>query len=188
MAQSIQDAKRCMRQELRTQCLPPTPEENAALVTHLRTALLECPALHTVATFAALPDEPAILSLTTTLPDRRWVLPVVIGDDLEFRAISDPHLDLQAGAFGILEPQSSCPVVRTEEIDLFLCPGMAFDQTGARLGRGRGFYDRLLACAREGTSLWGITLSQRVKAAVPREPHDLAMHAVLTEQGWLKRP
>lgn len=188
MEQSIRDTKRSLRQELRKHCPSPTPEVNTALIEHLRIALLARPALHTVATFAALPDEPAILSLTSVLPDRRWVLPVVIGDDLEFRAISDPHLDLQAGAFGILEPQRSCPMVRTGEIDLFLCPGMAFDPTGARLGRGRGFYDRLLANARNDASMWGVTWSPRTRVIVPREPHDLTMHAVLTEQGWLKQP
>ena len=52
---------------------------------------------------------------------------------------------LAAGKFGAREPASSCPEIPPEQFDLILVPGLAFDWTADRLGRGRGFYDRLLA-------------------------------------------
>jgi 5-formyltetrahydrofolate cyclo-ligase len=51
--------------------------------------------------------------------------------------------ELRRGAFGIREPDSACPVVDAGEVDAALVPGLAWDRRGTRLGRGKGYYDRL---------------------------------------------
>ncbi|MGA0854233.1 MAG: 5-formyltetrahydrofolate cyclo-ligase, partial [Luteolibacter sp.] len=96
------------------------------------------PRVHTIATFAALPDEVDLAELVMTFPEKRWLFPRVDGDQVRFHASTNTSQDLARGAFGILEPRADLPVVPIGEIDAFLCPGMAFDQKGGRLGRGKG--------------------------------------------------
>jgi 5-formyltetrahydrofolate cyclo-ligase len=64
---------------------------------------------------------------------------------------------------------------------LFLVPGVAFDDTGGRVGRGRGWYDRLLARFHRARR-WGLAYDLQVVAQVPRDPWDLPMDVVLTER------
>jgi len=74
------------------------------------------------------------------------VLPIVKGDDLELRELT---LDgnLEAGeSFGILEPLGG-RLVSVSEIDFAIIPGVAFDMENNRMGRGRGYYDKLLSVA-----------------------------------------
>jgi 5-formyltetrahydrofolate cyclo-ligase len=61
-------------------------------------------------------------------------------------------------------------------------PGLAFDRFGRRLGRGRGFYDRLLA--EIPGQRCGVAFDQQILEALPTEPHDSQMHALATPARW----
>ena len=87
---------------------------------------------------------------------------------------------LKPGAFGILEPPAELPVLAPEQLNLILTPGMAFSPRGARLGRGKGYYDRFLERARGKTM--GLCFAGRVLEEIPMEPHDRFVDAVLTDQ------
>jgi 5-formyltetrahydrofolate cyclo-ligase len=64
--------------------------------------------------------------------------------------------------------------------DAVLVPGLGFDVNGGRLGRGGGFYDRLLAA---GTACRvGVAFECQVVEALPLEPHDRRMEFIITEQ------
>jgi 5-formyltetrahydrofolate cyclo-ligase len=66
--------------------------------------------------------------------------------------------------------------------DLLLVPGVAFDLRGGRLGRGRGYFDRALGEMGEpGPLSLGVGFEFQLVEKVPREPHDRAVAAVLTE-------
>jgi 5-formyltetrahydrofolate cyclo-ligase len=73
--------------------------------------------------------------------------------------------------------------VALEDLDLVLVPGLAFDEKGARLGRGGGFYDRLLASKSATTLAMGVAFAFQLESKLPLEPHDVAMDAVLTDAG-----
>lgn len=137
------------------------------------------PGLLTVASYAAMADEVDLRPLLEWLPEHRWVLPRVVGDELVFHEVRDAERDLVVGAFGIREPTVGLAVVAIPEVDVFLCPGLAFDPTGGRLGRGRGFYDRILAGARPDAIRVGVCHPlQRVADAHP-EAHDVPMNWVI---------
>lgn len=135
----------------------------------------------TIAAFAALPGEPLLLPLLADFPERRWVLPRVDGETMHFH-FADPA-SLTTGRFGIQEPPTDAPVCPTGEIDLFLCPGMAFSIQGVRLGRGKGYYDRALTGAMQGALKVGVCFSEQFMAELPSEPHDLPMQFLATPDG-----
>ena len=137
------------------------------------------PQVHTIATYAALPDEVHLAELVMTFPEKRWLFPRVDGDQVRFHASTNPALDLARGAFGILEPRADSPDVPIGEIDAFLCPGMAFDQKGGRLGRGKGFYDRLLSMARSDAHKIGVAFPSQIVPDTYREPHDIVMDEII---------
>lgn len=131
----------------------------------------------TVLLYHALSDEPNLEPLFSA--DKELLLPVVVGDDLVLRYYRD-NTSLQEGAFHIMEPTGDdFPIERYSEICLVLVPGMAFDKDGHRLGRGRGYYDRLLPRLSQACKL-GVCFPFQVVDCVPYEPHDIAVNRLIT--------
>jgi 5-formyltetrahydrofolate cyclo-ligase len=85
------------------------------------------------------------------------------------------------GAWGASEPVGGT-IARAP--DLVLVPGLAFDATGARLGRGQGFYDRWLRANPLVRSL-GICFKCQILENLPYEAHDARVDAIVTEDGIL---
>ena len=137
-----------------------------------------------VASFFALPGEVLLLPLMVELPQLRWVLPRITGDgQMEFH-FTDPGLnDIVTGPYGISEPTPDSPVCPIDQIDLFLCPGIAFTATGKRLGRGKGFYDRALAQADPESIRGGVCFREQIHPELPTDPHDAPMHFIATPDG-----
>ena len=98
------------------------------------------------------------------------------------RFIRDPETDLVAGEFGILEPRSACEAAPLNRLDLVLVPGVAFDTRGRRLGRGKGYYDRLLTHVR-GTKC-GIAFDEQIVEEIPAGPLDIRLNCILTPTRW----
>jgi 5-formyltetrahydrofolate cyclo-ligase len=98
--------------------------------------------------------------------------------------ISDVAKDLNHGQFGIREPAGDCIAVPLNRLDLVLVPGVAFDVHGRRLGRGKGFYDQMLATVR-GTTC-GVAFDEQIVDAIPVEPHDIHLNCILTPTRWIK--
>ena len=137
--------------------------------------LLAHPALRTIAVYSPLPDEVDLSAILRLRADLKWLYPKVRGTDLSFHS----GLDLVAGSFGILEPAAGSPEVTLDEIDAFICPGLAFDPCGGRLGRGRGFYDRMLAKARPDALKLGICFEIQLVTDTFPELHDVRMDLVI---------
>ena len=95
--------------------------------------------------------------------------------------IADPAADLLPGAWGIPEPRDGLPEVDPSEIDVVLVPGSVFDTAGRRCGYGGGFYDSYLPLTRPGIPWIGLAFEAQLVGALPCEPHDLAVTAIVTE-------
>ena len=105
-------------------------------------------------------------------------MPVVKGDELELRRYY-PEKGFTVGAFGVLEPNGEA-FTDYASIDLAVIPGVAFDNEGNRLGRGKGYYDKLLHKTKN-TSLYklGICFDFQKVDFVPTDAHDIRMDEVL---------
>ena len=87
---------------------------------------------------------------------------------------------VRTGARGVLEP-ATIVAAELEAIDLIIVPGIAFDAACQRLGRGGGFYDRFLLTTTQMTV--GVCFQCQMVEAVPSDPHDIPMAAVVTAGG-----
>ena len=134
---------------------------------------------HVVLAYYALPDEPATSGrLEEWRKTKKVLLPVVEGDYLLIREYVGKD-SLAEGAFHIMEPTG--PVFTAfETIDLVVVPGVAFDGQRHRLGRGKGYYDRLLSLpAFQHCYKLGICFAFQKVAEVPVEANDILMDEVL---------
>ncbi len=103
---------------------------------------------------------------------------------LALHRVFDPS-ELKPGAYGIPEPPASNPEILPQDLDLIVTPGVAFDPRGGRLGYGGGYYDRLFAKAPQVQRV-GLAFSCQIVPELPLEPHDVRMHALVTEDGLLE--
>jgi len=138
--------------------------------------------------YHALADEADPALLLARLAEQGCVIafPRVVGKQapLEFHRVPAGEV-LTPGSFGIREPLSHWPVATPS---VLLVPLLAFDAAGHRLGYGGGFYDRTLFALKSGpplehTRAIGIAYAGQERASLPREAHDMALDAILTEQG-----
>jgi 5-formyltetrahydrofolate cyclo-ligase len=133
-------------------------------------------AASTVLLYHSLPDE-----VRTAEFVERWhcakriLLPVVVDDDLELRVYTGRD-SMRVGAYGILEPTGPL-FTDYDSIDLAVVPGVAFTRDGVRLGRGKGYYDRLLP--RIKSPKVGICFPFQILESIPAEPLDVKMDEVV---------
>lgn len=126
--------------------------------------------------FNSLPDEIdcGYLIRDAVCSGKTVILPVVDGDTLSLVKYDPDHLVV--GSFGIMEPDCSCEEVSPEDIDLAIIPARAYSMLGVRLGRGKGYYDRLLpqlACPK-----WGICYTCQLIPDLPSDKWDIPVDRV----------
>ena len=180
------DAKSAARQEIRARLAELSVEARVSAARRLRERLLAWPPFRkaqTVLLTASLLDE---VNLTPLVPaaqalGKRCSLPafdVTLGTYVarEWRL---SIASLPTGAFGVREPGSDCSEVPFPELDLILVPGLAFTPSGMRLGRGKGYFDRLLSRVPNAISC-GLGFDEQVVPILPMEAHDVALDHLLT--------
>ena len=103
---------------------------------------------------------------------------------LELAAVHS-HEQLIPGSFGILEPPPETPPTPLGELGaaLVVVPGVAFTRAGARLGRGGGHYDRLLAALPHGAITIGLAYSFQLLDRIPQGRFDRTLDFIATESG-----
>ncbi len=128
----------------------------------------------TVGAYIPLPDEVDITPLFQCL-EKTFYIPA-FDEAISSYRLAQWTDELKPGKFGIPEPAN--PVFAPEELDLIIVPGVAFDRTGNRIGRGGGFYDRLLP--QYHAVRIGICFDFQCVENVPSEPHDCRMDVVVS--------
>jgi 5-formyltetrahydrofolate cyclo-ligase len=183
---SIAAQKQALRERIKAEVagIPSTerPTFGAAVAARIRTS--EAWTLSSrILIFSPMSDEPAIAELLTSRPG--ICLPRYLADHDSYEAaiISDPEKDLRPGKFGIPEPTTNCNSLPLNQLDLVLVPGVAFAPCGARLGRGRGFYDRILKSV-NGLKI-GVAFDEQIVDAIPSESHDVRVDGIITPTRWI---
>lgn len=114
-----------------------------------------------------------------TWRDRTVLLPCVDGDDLCLRQYTGPECLVAGEQFGIGEPTGP-EWTDLEAIGFIAVPGVAFDHSCNRMGRGRGFYDRLLKSVPRAYKV-GVAYDFQVMDHIPVEAHDVPMDSIVSE-------
>ncbi len=185
------DAKALLREQIRAQVrsISPTARNSGSLelCARLRTQRV-WQASKAVLLFAPLPDEPDVWPLLNEAlaANKIVALPSFVSTTNAYiaRRVTNPARDLIVGQFGIREVAALSPEMALNQLDLVLVPGLAFDPHGRRLGRGKGFYDRLLAGVR-GTKC-GVAFDEQLVDAVPVGPFDIPLNCILTPTRWIE--
>ncbi|MFM1770638.1 MAG: hypothetical protein RJA22_3167 [Verrucomicrobiota bacterium] len=189
MAEDPAAQKAALRRQLLAAARALSPTEAAAAAADLRERLLAQPAwrqARAILLYAPAPEEPDVWPLLDcALREGRTVaLPRHDpgSDTYHAAVIRDPAADLVPGRFGLREPGPDCPEIPLNRLDLALVPGVGFALNGARLGRGKGYFDRLLPGL---TGLkCGVAFDCQLVPALPVEAHDAGVDVVLTPTRW----
>lgn len=110
---------------------------------------------------------------------KRLLLPCVDGDELRLRQYTGEDSMQPGPQFGIPEPVGP-EFVDYDAIEMIVVPGVAFDRQRNRMGRGRGFYDRLLKMTPHALKV-GVAFNFQIFDTIPTEPFDVPMDVVLSE-------
>lgn len=109
------------------------------------------------------------------------LLPVVVGNELVLRRFGGTDKMVPDPIFGISEPVGD-NFTALSEVDLVIVPGLAFDRSGNRMGRGKGYYDRFLSLVAHAHKV-GVCFNHQLVAKVPVEQHDVRLDAVCSPSG-----
>jgi 5-formyltetrahydrofolate cyclo-ligase len=174
--------KRTLRKAIRDEIAKLTTEEKLALSAMIFSKLNRCSKItnaSVVAIFCSLPDEPQSATFIEQLlsKNKRVVVPRIEGEEMNFYDISE---GVEIGSFGIMEPTSTLPI-EPSEIDAIVVPGVAFTREGARLGRGKGFYDKYLSRKGFRAHTIGVCYPCQVVDTIPTEEHDKMLDEVVWE-------
>lgn len=190
---NVAEQKAAVRTQVRAALRALPIAERAAASAAIRERVLSSAAWQSargVLLFRALPDEPDLDALfdaalaggkTVALPRYSTELRAY-----EAALVRDLSQDCATGRYGVVEPAAHCPRIELNQLDFALVPGVAFDPAGRRLGRGKGYYDRLLERFR-GTRC-GVAFEAQMVAALPEEPHDVKLNCLATPSRWMEFP
>jgi 5-formyltetrahydrofolate cyclo-ligase len=158
----MNEEKAALRAEMRLKLRELTAEDRQAYSDEICERVLEMEQwidARSVVLFVPLPSEPIIMPLSL---------------DCKARAVTCATIPQSP-------PKSEADLHLPNEIDLIIVPGLAFSQDRHRLGRGGGFFDRLLAGAAKNAFKLGICFSFQLLDNIPTEGHDVVMDAVVTD-------
>jgi 5-formyltetrahydrofolate cyclo-ligase len=191
MTSDLSGLKATLRAEVRAKLAALSIEARAAASARLCDRLRESETWRnakSILLFAPLAEEPDVWPLAEAVLAEKKVLalPRFTPATAVYVAalVRDLTRDIVVGRFQIREPAEACPELPLAGLELVLVPGVAFDLSGHRLGRGRGFYDRLLGGIRGAKC--GVAFDEQISDEVPSAAHDVRMDFILTPTRWAK--
>ena len=187
----IREAKAHLRQAIKDRLAHLNDKDRHAESRSLCRRILEAlpEGQRTICAYFPLKDEADLRPLLKELlrKSHHVYLPRVEGGKVAFRRMESMEA-LEPGTWHIPEPPDSAPLLDSNDLDIALIPGRAFDGTGNRLGRGNGGYDIWIRKQRQEnpkTQYWGIALEYQMTQEVPSEEHDEKMNSIVTARGML---
>ncbi|HYV37437.1 MAG TPA: 5-formyltetrahydrofolate cyclo-ligase [Gemmataceae bacterium] len=166
----------------------PNKEELSQQICAAFVALPEYKTAHTVMYYVDVRSEVRTRHyLPTALTHgKRIVVPYCVDNELELFLLQNMD-ELAVGMYKILEPKPELrPLperrLQPEDLDLVMVPGVAFDRTGARMGHGFGYYDKLLQHARADAPLVALAFECQLFPEIPTADHDIFMDKIITEK------
>ncbi len=135
----------------------------------------------TILTFLPMRHEIDLRLLIRSHTEKRWVVTRTPDDGLLTLHLHGGPTETHR--YGFEQPIAGSGEVSPDSVDLALVPGLAFDLFGNRLGRGAGYYDRLLPILKPGAVLVGVTPAALVVDELPADVHDVRVHWLAAEEG-----
>lgn len=163
--------------------------ESLLVVDHLAKELSGMSVSGMVLIYAALPLEANVWEIIHRFPSLEFALPRVLPESrqLECRRFADSDIDLSKGAYQVMEPiPERCPLVSLDEIGVIVTPGLSFTKSGARLGKGGGYYDKLLSETQVTAHSIGVGFDCQLCQDIPMEKHDQYLDCVIMPSGILR--
>lgn len=144
-------------------------------------------AAKTVFTYVSVKSEIRTRDLIEQLWERdiQVLVPIMLGDELGMCQIHDWN-EIRVDSYGRCTPISDAKLF-TGEPDVNLVPGLAFTESGDRLGSGYGHYDRFVAKF-PGTTHIGLSYELQLKESLPVESHDQTLNYIATQQRVIACP
>lgn len=179
MQQTKQNLRRAMLQTLQAAAAKDPAGRRSAALRRLLAPLLHTPQTLNVAVYAALPHEVDLLPLVEEYAQHRFCFPRCgAGHCMDFHHVTHPSTQLAPGALGIPAPAAELTVIPPQEMDVVIVPGLAFTESGDRLGYGGGYYDRYLPlCTR--AQLVAAAFAEQMLPHVPTDEHDVTIPRII---------
>lgn len=153
----------------------------AGILDHAR-RFLEALEPTTVALFSSMPGEISVDDLADISVHRFAITRTPPAGWLSVHAWDAPR---ERHRYGFTQPVAGAPQIPLSDVGCVLVPALAFDRDGFRLGRGAGYYDELFARMGEQPIRIGVVAGSLVVERLPRDPHDIPMHLLITEDGTI---
>jgi 5-formyltetrahydrofolate cyclo-ligase len=189
---SAAEAKKALRTQLlavRARIPPEARAEKSRAIADRLDALAPFRDARVVALYAPLGTEVDALEVARRAVARgaTVVFPRAVAGARRLAFAACAPSELVRGPFGAGEPPAAAPEVAPADVGCVVVPGVAFSEDGHRLGRGGGHYDATLEALPSAARV-GVAYDAQVIAALPREPHDAALDALVTESRTLLFP
>lgn len=190
MTTDLQERKRIIREQAHAnRNTQPDKDELSQRICAAFAALPEYAAARTVLFYVDVRSEVRTRHyLATALTHGKKIVVPWCNDRGELELFHLENMDeLATGMYRILEPKPelrSLPAKQVDprQLDLVMVPGVAFDRTGARMGHGKGYYDKLLQHARPDAPLVALAFECQLFDEIPTAPHDIFMDKIITEK------
>lgn len=180
--------RQVMRERLRAMEEATRSEASVHIAAHLKHLATTWHAGVTVALFGGLKNEPDLV--THLLPALHAQGVRTCFFQIEHQALQPREVrsmeDLHRGQMNVWEPNPQCSHIDIAELDIILVPGLAFTHGGKRLGRGGGYYDRLLAHPQCRAERIAVAFDVQIVDHITTEFHDQHIHQIITESGLIQ--
>ncbi len=177
--------KRALRSELVTARARLSPDDRAARSLAIADRILAIPGFRDAKVLAVYPPlgaevDPGELARRAAARGVLLVYPRIRQGDRQLAFLRAAPETLVQGPLGTLEPPAGAAEVAPGIVDCVVVPCVGASQDGHRLGRGGGYYDATLPSLERALRV-GVAFEVQVVPALPREPHDAPLDALVTE-------